>query len=69
VKELSVFVYSYGQVFFANIHTLGDIPDFEMAEVKLFDTIPESMRFPKILPVLYDRMQEWLNSQSDIEFA
>ena len=61
--------YSYGQVFFANIHTLGDIPDFEMAEVKLFDTIPESMRFPKILPVLYDRMQEWLNSQSDIEFA
>jgi 8-oxo-dGTP diphosphatase len=47
-------------VFFAQIHELGDIPDFEMAEVKLFDTIPDKMRFPKILPVLFEKMQTWL---------
>ncbi len=56
--------FSGGQVFFAQIHELGDIPDFEMAETKLFDAIPDKMRFPQILPVLYERMQGWLNLQS-----
>jgi 2,3-bisphosphoglycerate-dependent phosphoglycerate mutase len=51
-------VYSNGQVFLAEVHELGDIPDFEMAEVKLFDTIPDKMRFPKILPVLFERVKE-----------
>ncbi|MCL2159031.1 MAG: histidine phosphatase family protein [Oscillospiraceae bacterium] len=46
-------VYSNGQVYIAWIHELGDMPDFEMAEVRLFDTIPEKMRFPKILPVVF----------------
>ena len=52
--------YANAQVFFAQIHELGDIPDFEMAEVKLFDTIPDKMRFPKILPVLFEKIQTWL---------
>ena len=51
---------SHGQVFLAQVHELGDMPDFEMAEVKLFDTIPNKMRFPQILPVLYERLQEWI---------
>ena len=51
--------YSNGQVFFADIHELGDIHDYEMAEVKPFDTMPEKMRFPATLPVLYERMQTW----------
>ena len=49
--------YSNGQVFLAHIKELGELPDFEMAEVKLFDTIPDKMRFPKILPVLYEKIQ------------
>jgi 2,3-bisphosphoglycerate-dependent phosphoglycerate mutase len=56
--------YSNGQVFFAQIHELGDVPDFEMAEVGLFDVTPDKMRFPKILPVLYEKMQMWLDLQS-----
>ena len=56
--------WSNGQVFFAQIHELGKIPDYEMAETCLFDGIPEKMRFPEILPYLYDRMQMWLNLQS-----
>jgi 2,3-bisphosphoglycerate-dependent phosphoglycerate mutase len=54
-------VYANGQVFFAQIYELGVIPDYEMAEVKLFDTIPDKMRFPKILPVLFKKMRELLN--------
>jgi len=56
--------FSYGQVFFAKIHELGDVPNYEMAAVRLFDSIPDRMRFPQILPVLYDRLQTWLNLQS-----
>ena len=56
--------YANGQVFFAQIHELGDIPDFEMAEIRLFDTTPDKMRFPKILPVLYEKMQMWLSLQN-----
>jgi len=50
--------YTTGQVFFARIHELGDIPDYEMAEVRLFNTIPDKMRFPQILPVIYEKMGE-----------
>ncbi|MCL2776288.1 MAG: histidine phosphatase family protein [Oscillospiraceae bacterium] len=56
--------YSNGQVFLAHIHELGEMPDYtndKMAEVKLFDTIPDKMRFPNILPVLYAHIQQFLN--------
>jgi len=49
--------YSNGKVFLAHIHELGNMPDYEMAEVRLFDAAPEKMRFPKILPVLYERIK------------
>ena len=48
-----------GQVFLAHIHELGDMPNFEMTEVKLFDTIPDKMRFPKILPVLFEKINSY----------
>ena len=49
--------FANGQVFYGTIHELGSIPDYEMAEVKCFDTIPEKMRFPQILPILFERVQ------------
>ena len=42
-----------GQVFFADIRVFAPMPDFEMAEITLLDTLPEQMRFPDILPKLY----------------
>jgi 2,3-bisphosphoglycerate-dependent phosphoglycerate mutase len=55
--------FSNGQVFFAEVEALGALPqNFEMAEVRGFDTIPDAMRFPQILPVLYEGMQKWLVS-------
>jgi 8-oxo-dGTP pyrophosphatase MutT (NUDIX family)/thymidylate kinase len=52
--------FSYGQVFYADVETLGKLPDFEMAEAREFTTIPNKLRFPQILPVLYDEMDKWL---------
>ena len=42
-----------GMVFVAEIRRLGDIPDSEMAEVKLFDTLPEDLTYPDITPILF----------------
>ena len=56
--------YTTGQVYLAHIHQLGEAPDYEMAETKQFNTMPEKMRFPQILPLLYKRMQVWLNLHS-----
>ena len=52
--------YDNGQVFLAQIYELGSIPDYEMAEVKLFDAIPDKMRFPQILPVLFEKVREMI---------
>ncbi len=49
--------HSNGQVFLARIRELGPLPAYEMAEVRLFDTVPEILRFPAILPVLFERIR------------
>jgi 8-oxo-dGTP diphosphatase len=52
---------SYGQVFYADVEQLGELPaDFEMAEVKGFDIYPEKLTYPDILPVLYAKIQSWM---------
>jgi len=55
---------TYGQVFFAEVYKLGDMPDFEMAEVGLFDALPSKLRFPEITPVLFTHLQGWLHKRS-----
>ena len=43
-----------GVVFAADIHILGDIPQgSEMAEVRLFDDLPENVTYPAITPGLF----------------
>jgi 8-oxo-dGTP pyrophosphatase MutT (NUDIX family) len=51
-------------VFYADVQTLGELPDYEMAEVRAFTAIPDKLRFPQILPVLYDEMDKWLGRDS-----
>lgn len=53
--------YNNGQVFLAQIHELGDMPGFEMSEIGLYNTIPDKMHRPEILPVLYKYLQGCLN--------
>ena len=56
---------SNGQVFFAQIEKLGDLPESEMCEINLLNATPDEMTYPQILPILYERMQIWLNLQSN----
>ena len=50
--------YAFGQVFLADVRKFDALPEeFEMAEIREFDAYPAQMRFPGILPVLYERMK------------
>jgi len=50
---------SFGQLFYSDVKYLGELPDTEIGEVKLFDTIPESLTYPLIQPYLYKRIEEF----------
>ena len=57
---------SYGMVFFAKIHTLAPLdPTSEIGEIDLFERLPSALTYPDIQPMLYTRVQGWLNLQSN----
>lgn len=43
---------SYGRVYYAEIEELGELPDLEIGEIKLFESMPKNLTYPKIQPVL-----------------
>ncbi len=43
---------SDGRVYFAQVTRLGPLPDSEMAEVRLFDEIPDNLTYPLVTPLL-----------------
>ncbi|MBQ4266131.1 MAG: NUDIX domain-containing protein [Clostridia bacterium] len=47
-----------GMVFHAEIDELGPMPESEMAEVRLFDGLPENLTYPAITPELYAYLTE-----------
>ncbi len=46
--------HSNGSVFFAEILEMGDMPESEMAEIRLFDALPENLTYPNVTPILID---------------
>ena len=64
VSDSRVTWFAHTQVFYADIQEFGAMPDYEMKEIGFFDAVPNVLRFPQILPALYERMQFWLNLQS-----
>jgi 8-oxo-dGTP diphosphatase len=51
---------SFGQLFYAKVESLEELPDFEIGEVKLFDSIPENLTYPLIQPYLFDKIEKYL---------
>ncbi|MBL4937688.1 NUDIX domain-containing protein [Clostridium sp. YIM B02515] len=51
---------SFGQLFYAKVESLGELLDFEIGEVKLFDSIPENLTYPLIQPCLFDKVEKYL---------
>lgn len=46
-----------GRVFAADIRTLGKLPQSEMAEVRMFDALPDNVTYPAITPRLFAHLQ------------
>lgn len=58
------FGHANGVVFLAVIGQLGELPESEMQEVRLFDELPEELTYPQVSPILYARAGELLHKQS-----
>ena len=44
-------------VFYAEIGSLGPIPESEMARTRTFDGLPENLTYPDITPHLFERVK------------
>ena len=47
-----------GMVFAAIVKDIGDLPESEMAEIKLFDQLPEELSYPLVTPVFFEACRE-----------
>ena len=54
--------HSNGVVFLAVIHHISSLPQSEMKEVRLFDTLPENLTYPHVSPVLYGEAKKVLDA-------
>ena len=52
---------SNGMVFLAVVHSLGNLPESEMKEVKAFQTLPSELTYPLVSPLLYAEAEKLLN--------
>ena len=58
-------VEDFGGLFYARIDELGPLPaGFEIAQIRLCDTLPEDLTYPDIHPALFQKVQGWLNMQT-----
>ena len=53
---------SFGQLFYSDVKELGELPNFEIGEIKLFDSIPENLTYPSIQPILFKKVAEFCES-------
>lgn len=49
-------------VFLAVVHSLGELPESEMTEIRVFDTLPSELTYPKTSPKLYAEAEKLLKS-------
>jgi len=49
-------VKSYGRLYYAEVQELGELPNLEIGEVKLFEHMPENLTYPLIQPILINEL-------------
>ncbi len=54
-----------GVVFLAVVHSLGNLPESEMDDVRIFDTLPQNLTYPQTSPVLYREAEKRLIKLAD----
>ncbi len=54
--------HSNGMVFLAVVHSLGELPESEMREIRMFDKLPQALTYPSTTPVLVAQAEKLLAS-------
>jgi len=54
----------FGMLYFAKIKQFGELPDFEMESIELFDDLPENWTYPETHAVLPQKISEILLKNS-----
>jgi len=52
--------FSHGMVFLAVVHELGELPESEMQEVRVFDELPRNLTYPTMTPLLVAEAEKFL---------
>lgn len=52
-----------GMVFYAEIRRLGALPNLEMRETGLFETLPDRLTYPNVTPILMDMALEFIKNR------
>ena len=47
-----------GAVFLADVQRIGELPESEMSEIMLFDTLPDELTYPNVTPRLFEAAKE-----------
>ncbi|GAA0086375.1 NUDIX domain-containing protein [Clostridium sp. CTA-7] len=55
---------SFGSLNYAEVYEFGELPNYEIVEIKLFDKIPENLTYPLIQPYLAKKFEEFKNLQN-----
>jgi len=55
---------SYGRLFYICAEKLGELPGYEIEEVKLFDDFPENSTYPQIYETLITRIRVYENTRN-----
>lgn len=50
-----------GMVFLAIVNSLGELPESEIKEIRIFDTLPKELTYPKTSPVLFNEAYKLLS--------
>jgi 8-oxo-dGTP diphosphatase len=53
---------SFGVLFYSKIERLGELPDSEIEEVALFETLPKEQTFPDVHSILFEKAEEFERS-------
>lgn len=51
---------TFGMLYYANISSFVELPDFEMEKVVLFPDLPDNLTYPQIQPELVKKIESYL---------
>lgn len=49
---------TFGMLYYADIHSFGELPPLEIERVQLFDSLPDHWTYPEIQPILLKKVSD-----------